>query len=317
MRRLVVVALGGNAIVKEHDFGEVTDQFANTRHALSGVVEIVSSGYDLVLTHGNGPQVGNILIRVEEARNKAYEVPLGVCVAQSQGEMGYMIGQSLQNHFQARGIHRKVMTVLTQVVVDKNDPSMLDPTKPIGPFYSEAQAVELRERGLKVVDDAGRGFRRVVPSPAPVRIVEGSLIRGLVSFGVVAIACGGGGVPVTEEPDGSYEGVDAVVDKDLASGVLASELGARQMVILTAVRKVSLHFGTPRQRPLDTLSVEAARRLLAEGHFPPGSMGPKIQAAVEFIDRGGDEVLITTPESLVEAWNRRDGTWLHREYIKV
>ncbi len=310
MRRIVVVALGGNAIIKEQEFGDVTRQFANTRHALAGVVEIVQAGWDLVLTHGNGPQVGNILIRVEEARNKAYEIPLGVCVAQSQGEMGYMIGQSLQNHFNQRKIFRRVVTVLTQVLVDRNDPSFSHPTKPIGPFYNETQASTLRERGIELVDDAGRGLRRVVPSPEPTRVVEASLIRGLVSFGVVVIACGGGGVPVTEAPDGSFEGVDGVVDKDLASGILATEVGARQLVILTAVRKVLRDFGTDKARPLDRLTVAEARQLMAEGHFPPGSMGPKMQAAVEFLERGGERVLITTPEALGEAWNQRGGTWV-------
>ena len=311
-KEIVLVALGGNAILKESEFGTVTQQFANTRHALEGVVEVVKHGARLVLTHGNGPQVGNLLIRVEAARDRAYDVPLGVCVAQSQGEMGYMIGQSLQNHLELQGLYREVVTVLTQVVVAKDDPSMLHPTKPIGPFYQEDQARKLQAQGLILVEDSGRGFRRVVPSPRPLSVVEGPVIRALVSLGIIVIAAGGGGMPVYVEPDGRYEGVDGVVDKDLASAILATEVGAQRMVILTGVDKVFLDFRKPTARAVDQLTASEARGHLRDGQFPPGSMGPKILAAVEFIERGGEAVIISSAESFAAAWNRDGGTWIVR-----
>jgi len=310
MRKIVLIALGGNAIIKESECGTITQQFANTRIALAGVVELIRGGYDLVLTHGNGPQVGNMLIRVEEARDKAYDVPLGVCVAQSQGEMGYMLGQSMQNLLKLKGINKDVVTILTQVEVDQNDPALQNPTKPIGPFYNEEQAQKLRDRGLIVVEDAGRGYRRVVPSPIPKAVVEADTIRGIVSLGVIVIACGGGGMPVYVEPDGRYEGIDGVVDKDLASGVLATEIAAEKLIILTGVSQVALNFRKPDQRFLSRVTLSEAKRYLAEGHFPAGSMGPKIKAAVEFLERGGKAALITSAEEMFAALNNQGGTWI-------
>lgn len=310
MGKIVLVALGGNALIKEKEHGTITEQFANTRNALEGVVEIIKSGCDVVITHGNGPQVGNILIRVEQSLDKAYDVPLGVCVAQSQGEIGYMIGQTLQNHLKKEGIHREVVTTLTQVIVDKDDPSLKAPTKPIGPFYDKVQAEKLKERGLDIVEDAGRGYRRVVPSPTPLGVVEASTIRGLASLGVIVIACGGGGMPVYINENGSYEGIDGVVDKDLASSTLAKEVLCEKLLILTGVDKVAINFNKPNQKYLDKITLSEAKKLLAEGHFPPGNMGPKIQAAINFIEEGGKAAIITSPEGMGKAWKEEEGTWI-------
>jgi carbamate kinase len=311
MREKIVVALGGNAIIKEGQVGTVYEQFANTRASLVGIVELIKRGHSLVITHGNGPQVGNILIRAEEAREKAYDLPLGVCVAQSQGEMGYMIQQSLQNALLLNHIDRPVITVITQVVVSKGEYIAEKPTKPIGPFYTKAQAEKLMEQGLEIIEDSGRGYRRVVHSPIPYRVVEQDVIKRLLDDGVIVIAVGGGGIPVYIESDGRYEGVDAVVDKDLASAILAEAIGADKIILVTGVEKVKLNFGTPQERDLDQLTVLQAMQYMAEGHFPPGSMGPKIQAAIQFLKFGGQEVIITRPEKLIEAYDGRTGTHIY------
>lgn len=307
----LVIAMGGNAIVKQNQFGTVYEQFANTRTSLVGIVELIRRNHRLIITHGNGPQVGNILIRVEEAIDKAYDVPLGVCVAQAQGEMGYMIQQSLQNALHLNHINKEVVTLVTQVIVDRNDPSIKNPTKPIGPFYSRQQAQKLIDRGLRIVEDAGRGYRRVVPSPVPYDIVEKALIKRLYNEGVLLIVLGGGGMPVYIEEDGRYEGVDAVVDKDLSAYLLAKEINATKLIILTGVEKVKTGFNTPAQRDLDRLTVAEARRYLQEGQFPPGSMGPKIEAAVKFLESGGQEAIITLPEKLIDAFEYRTGTHIY------
>jgi carbamate kinase len=311
MGEKIVVALGGNAIIKQGQAGTVYEQFANTRASLRGIVELVKRGHSLVLTHGNGPQVGNILIRAEEARGKAYDLPLGVCVAQSQGEMGYMIQQSLQNALLLNHIERPVITVISQVVVSKGEYTTEKPTKPVGPFYSKAQAEALMATGLQMIEDSGRGYRRVVPSPVPYRVVEQDVIRRLLDAGVIVIAVGGGGIPVYLESDGRYEGVDAVVDKDLASAVLAEAIGAGRIIIMTGVEKVKLNFGSPQETELNHLTVLEAMKYMADGHFPPGSMGPKIQAAIRFMKFGGQEVIITTPEKLIEAFDGETGTHIH------
>jgi carbamate kinase len=311
MREKIVVALGGNAIIKEGQVGTVYEQFANTRASLVGIVELIKRGHSLVITHGNGPQVGNILIRAEEARGKAYDLPLGVCVAQSQGEMGYMIQQSLQNALLLNHIDRPVITVITQVVVSKGEYIAEKPTKPIGPFYTKAQAEKLMEQGLEIIEDSGRGYRRVVHSPIPYRVVEQDVIKRLLDDGVIVIAVGGGGIPVYIESDGRYEGVDAVVDKDLASAILAEAIGADKIILVTGVEKVKLNFGTPQERDLDQLTVLQAMQYMAEGHFPPGSMGPKIQAAIQFLKFGGQEVIITRPEKLIEAYDGKTGTHIY------
>ena len=309
-----VVALGGNAITREFEEGNIYQQFANTRRSLVGVVEMIRQGYKLALTHGNGPQVGNALIRVEAARNLVPPVPLGVLVADLCGGMGYMIGQSLMNKLIRRGIGRDTVTIPAQVVVDKEDPSILNPTKFVGPFYRKEEVERLtKERGWVIKEDRGRGWRRVVPSPKPITIVERGIIRELFEKGVIVITVGGGGIPVYVEKDGTYEGVDGVIDKDLASAVLAREIDARELYILTAVEKVYLDFATPDQRPLDVLTLSQAKKYLAEGQFPPGSMGPKIQAAINFLEDGGEKVVITSVEKHLEAMQGKTGTQIVRD----
>ena len=307
--KTVVVALGGNAITREFEEGNIYQQFANTRKSLVGVVEMVEEGYNVILTHGNGPQVGNALIRVEEARHLVPPIPMGVLVADTEGGMGYMIEQSLQNMLHRKGIQKQIAAVLTQVVVDKNDPSVLNPTKFVGPFFHASQVKKIRqERGWLLRKDAGRGWRRVVPSPIPLEIAEKEIINLLVENGVLVIACGGGGIPVYVEDDGTYEGIDGVIDKDRAAAVLARDVGARELHILTAVDKVALHFGTDNQKNLDRLTLEEAKCYLKEGEFPPGSMGPKIEAAIQFLEEGGEEVLITSIEKMSMARRGKTGT---------
>jgi carbamate kinase len=305
----VVVAIGGNAITREFEEGNIYQQFANTRQSLVGVVEMISEGHCLVLTHGNGPQIGNSLIRVEASRHLVPPIPLGVLVADTEGGMGYMIEQSLQNMLLRRGIPGKAATILTQVVVDQNDPSILNPTKFVGPFYTKEEAKKIEKaRGWILKKDAGRGWRRVVPSPRPIEIVEKEFIQELIEKGVVVIACGGGGIPVYVEEDGTYEGVDGVIDKDLAAAVLARDIRASQLIILTSVDKVALHFGSDHQIDLDQLTTSEAKTYLSEGEFPPGSMGPKIEAAVQFLEEGGKEVLITSVERMTDGRHGATGT---------
>ncbi|MGE0432594.1 MAG: carbamate kinase [Planctomycetota bacterium] len=305
----IVIALGGNAIIKAKEFTSVYDQFARTRQAMDNLVEIFKRGYNFVLTHGNGPQVGNILIRVEASGDKAYPIPLGVAVAQTQGEMGYMIAQVLSNEFVREGIRRDIVCVLTQVLVDPNEDSVQNPTKFVGPVYEDQHQVDrLLERGVRLKMDQGRGMRRVVPSPTPLSIIERDSILRLLQSGVIVVACGGGGMPVYHESDGTLEGIDGVIDKDLASAVLAREITAHKLVIVTGVKKVASGWGTPQQVDHDILSLSQAKRLLDDGEFPPGNMGPKIQAAIEFLEHGGRKVLITDIEDIVPAFEGRAGT---------
>lgn len=307
----LVIALGGNALIKPGQAGTIPEQLANLDASLVDVVELIGEGHRVALTHGNGPQVGNIVIRAEEARGKAYDLPLDVCVAQSQGELGYLIQRALRNALSRSGIARPVVTVLTQVLVDRQDPRMRSPSKPIGPFYTAAQADELRRRGYALMEDAHRGYRRVVPSPVPLRVIEQEVIRQLFESGAIVIAAGGGGIPVALAEDGTLVGVEAVVDKDLTSSLLATALRADRLLDLTAVERVKLDFGTPRERDIERMTLDEARRYLAEGHFAPGSMGPKIEAAIAFLERGGREVIITRPEVALAAYRGRTGTHIY------
>jgi len=307
-QKKAVVALGGNAITREFEEGDIYQQFANTRRSLLGVIEMVKQGYDLVLTHGNGPQVGNYLIRVEASRHLVPPLPLGVMVADLEGGMGYMISQTLLNKLNLRQIKRDVVTLLTQIIVNKDDPSIQNPTKFVGPFYKKEDLPSLQARGWIVKEDPGRGYRRVVPSPKPLDVVEKKIIRRLFEEGVIVVAAGGGGIPVYVEKDGTLEGVDAVIDKDLASAVLAREIGATELYILTAVEKVAINYRKPDQIDLDMLTVSEAKKYLAEGQFPAGSMGPKIQAAVHFLEGGGDLVMITSVEKHTQAMRGETGT---------
>jgi carbamate kinase len=309
MKETIVIALGGNALIQKGEKGTVYEQFANTRTALDDIFSVIKQGHKLVISHGNGPQVGAIVIRTEMTRENTYYIPLGVAVAETQGEIGYMIEQSLQNKLHLKGVKREVVTILTQVLCDKKDPSIKKPTKPIGPFYSEKKIKGFKTNGVKFVKDAaGRGFRRVVPSPVPLKIIEGDTINDLVKKGRIVIACGGGGMPVYKERNGTLEGIDGVVDKDLASSVLASKIKADRLIILTEVEKVSLNFNTPEQKDLDKLTIKEARKHLKAGQFPAGSMGPKVTACVEFLERGGKRALITSIKTLPEALKGKTGT---------
>ncbi len=308
-KKTIVVALGGNAITREFEEGDIHEQFENTRRSLTNIIDLLKQGYNMVITHGNGPQVGNALIRVEESRHLVPPLPLGVIVADLEGGMGYMIEQCLQNKMHDMGVLRKVTTILTQVIVDKDDPSIKDPSKFVGPFFKKDQVEELEtKRGWTMKEDPGRGYRRVVASPLPLKIVEGEIIKSLVDQGVVVIAAGGGGIPVYVDHRGWLEGVDGVIDKDLASAVLAKDIQASKLIILTGVDQVALNYNKPEQEFLSQMTAEEARTYLDEGHFPKGSMGPKIEAAINFLSQGGEEVMITSIEKAAEAIEGRAGT---------
>lgn len=307
--KVAVVALGGNAITSRGEEDTIARQFANTRRSLEPIVKLIRDDYKLAITHGNGPQVGNALLRVELARGKAPILPLGICVADLQGGMGYMITQSLQNRLHREGIGRPVVTIVSQMIVDRNDPALSKPTKFIGQFYTQEQARRMEmESGWIVKEDSDRGWRRVVPSPRPLRLVEAETIKRLVWDGVIVITAGGGGIPVYIEKDGTYEGIDAVIDKDLGAAVMACDIGASVLLNMTDVEKVALNYGKKSQRDLDRLSVAEAKRYLREGHFPPGSMGPKIEAAIDFLEKGGKEVVISSIEEGYEAVTGDAGT---------
>ena len=305
---LVVIALGGNALIKKGQKGTVREQFANTREALTDVAGLIKQGCRVVITHGNGPQVGNIVIRTELALGEAYDVPLGVAVAESEGEIGYMLQQTLKNKLRAAGIEKGVVTVLTQVLVDREDPQLKHPTKPIGPFYSRQEIERVKERGIKTVEDAGRGYRRVVPSPIPLDIIEKDIVKNLVESGIIVIAAGGGGMPVYIDERGNLEGIDGVVDKDFATAVLAEKIGAKTMVILTSVEHVYLNFNSPGQKAINKMTLSEARHYLGEGHFAKGSMRPKIRASIQFLERGGKKVVITSIDKLLKAMDGKTGT---------
>ena len=308
MGRLAVVAIGGNSITRVGQRGTIPEQFDNSRETSRHIAEMVARGYDVVVTHGNGPQVGNILLRAELAATVLPPLPLDTCGADSQGGMGYMIQQVLGGVLKDRGIEKDVVTVLTQVMVDKDDPAFRKPTKPIGPFYTREVAESKRyELGWDVVEDANRGWRRVVPSPMPIRVIEAGPIKALLKAGAVVIAVGGGGIPVIED-GGHLKGVEAVIDKDHASRLLGNEIGAQLLLISTAVEQVSLNYGKPNEEKLSALSVADAKRHLAAGQFPSGSMGPKIQAGIDFLERGGEEVIITSPECIALALDGKTGT---------
>lgn len=306
---LVVIAIGGNSLIKDSQHLTVLDQYKAVGETASHIVPIVQEGYRVVVTHGNGPQVGFILLRSDLARNVLHQVPLVSCVADTQGAIGYQIAQTLQNEMHMQGMEKEVVAVVTQVLVDKDDPGFRNPDKPIGPFMTEKVAKEHAERdGWVVGEDAGRGWRRLVPAPAPLEIVELNSIRALLDQGSLVIAVGGGGIPVVRKTDGTFEGRDAVIDKDAASCVLATELGASVLITSTSVDKVALGFGTPRQVDIDHMTAAECRRYLEEGHFAPGSMKPKIEAALAFLEQGGDRVIITQPHHLEQALHGIYGT---------
>jgi carbamate kinase len=306
MQRVVVV-FGGNAFAGRDRHLTMDGQLRYAHAALAVLRPLLRDDVQLLISHGNGPQVGHILIRVEESLDKAYPVPLEVCVAESEGELGYVLEQALYNVAHAAGLSPSIVSLLTQVVVDADDSAFVRPSKPIGPFYDAAQAQRMRAGGLTVVEDAGRGFRRVVPSPQPREIIELDVIRRLLELRVIVIAAGGGGIPVVRR-DSRLHGVEAVIDKDLTAALAAHQLDAQELIILTCVPCAYRNFNTPAQTPIGRISAADAAALLADGHFAPGSMGPKIEAAVGFASRPGRRAIICDPPSLAEALHGAAGT---------
>ncbi|MDC7245452.1 MAG: carbamate kinase [Sphaerochaetaceae bacterium] len=300
--KLIVIAIGGNSLIEDSKHISVSSQYEAARKTASHIVKLVDAGHRVVIAHGNGPQVGFILLRAEYSKNILHTVPLDSCVADTQGAIGYQLQRALMNEFTRKGMTRQVATIVTQVEVDRNDPSFHNPTKPIGSFMSEQDALSHREKdGWDIVEDAGRGFRRVVPSPKPLSIVELGTVRTLVDNDVIVIAAGGGGIPVVKDDKGLFEGREAVIDKDLAAALMAKQLNADVFVISTAVEKVSLNYGKADQVDLDTVTVGECERYIAEGHFAPGSMLPKVQAMVDFVSETGNVGLITNPENIYES----------------
>ncbi|MEM0018135.1 MAG: carbamate kinase [Candidatus Korarchaeum sp.] len=306
MSNVVTIALGGNALLQYGQKGTFEEQLANARVTAKQIVEMIKRGYKVVITHGNGPQVGAILLQQEAGASQVPAMPLHACGAMSQGLIGYMIQQSLINELRRAGIDMPVATVVTQVLVDRRDQAFRNPTKFIGPWYGEEEAKEKDKLGWVMKYDVGKGWRRVVPSPDPIRQVEIEAIRRMVEAGIIVIASGGGGIPVVDEEE--LEGVDAVIDKDLAGERLASSLGSELFMILTDVEKVAINFKKENQTLLDTISLDEARRYYEEGHFPPGNMGPKVLAAIRFVERTGKIAIITSLDKAVEALDGKTGT---------
>ncbi len=305
----IVLALGGNALIRPGEPGTLAEQNRRIRQAMAQTADLITAGFATVITHGSGPMVGHLLLQMECARALVPPMPLFISDADTEGSLGYLIQQCLVNELHRRGRTQGVATVITQVVVAADDPAFLAPDKPIGPFYPAAEAQRLeRERGWRLAADAGRGWRRVVPSPHPLTIIEHEIIAYLLRGGFIVIAAGGGGVPVVRRPDGDLQGVEAVIDKDRVSAVLAQEIGANLLIFLTAVDYVYADYQRPQPRPLPRLTAAEARKYFEEGHFPAGSMGPKIEAAVDFLSQGGKRVLITQPENLAAALHGRTGT---------
>jgi len=305
----LVIAIGGNALIRQGERGTVDEQVAHADSCMAHIAEFIEPGQPLIITHGNGPFVGNTLIQMECAKDTIPPMPLFIADADSEGGIGFILQQSLYNQLAKLGKRVNVVSVVTQVVVDKKDPAFIMPEKPVGPFFSMEEARFMSvARGWAMSEDAGRGWRRVVPSPRPIRIIEADTIRRTAQGGDIVIAAGGGGVPVVEDENGLLRGIDAVIDKDLASSLLARQVGAKKLMILTSVDCVYLDYGKPAQRRISRIGVSEAKEHLAQGQFPPGSMGPKVQAAIEFIEHGGGEVIITSPEMIKEAISSKAGT---------
>jgi carbamate kinase len=304
-----VVAIGGNSLIKDKQHQSVLDQYIAAQETCRHIVAMIQEGWNVAISHGNGPQVGFILRRSELAAHEMHEVPLDVCGADSQGAIGYALQQNLCNEFRRLGVSREAATVICQTEVAADDPAFKNPTKPIGGFMDEEQAERRRKEGWDIVNDANRGYRRVVASPQPLRIVELPALRALIAAGVVVVTAGGGGIPVVADADGNLHGVAAVIDKDLASALLANNLGADLLIISTAVEKVALNFGTPEQTTVDHLTLAEAKAYLAEGvHFAAGSMGPKIQAVINYLSNGGTTAIVTNPENVARALHGETGT---------
>ncbi len=311
--KLALIAIGGNSIIKSGQRGTIEEQFENIEETCRSIVQLVIRGFRIIVTHGNGPQVGAQLLRSELAAHQVYTHTLDVCVADTQGSMGYMIQNSLQRALDDNNRNDEVGSVVTQVVVDENDPAFKNPTKPVGPFYTEDEAKEKTDKlGWSMVEDAARGYRRVVPSPKPLEIVEDRLIKAAVDDDIIVIAVGGGGVPVVRRKDRLY-GIEAVIDKDRASSILAQSLKADLFIISTDAEKVYLNFKKPDQKELDRVTIEEAKRYMEAGHFPPGNMGPKVEAVINYLEAGGKQAIITSPEFLGTAVDGKTGTHFVKE----
>ena len=311
MNRLAVVAIGGNSLIKGDAHMSVPDQFNAVRETAVHIADMIEQGWNVVITHGNGPQIGFILLRSEYSRSVLHPMPLDACGADTQGAIGYMIQQSLHNEFSRRGIRRKCVTIVTQVLVDNDDPALRNPSKPVGSFYTEEDArVKMEQEGWAMVEDAGRGWRRIVPSPLPKEIIELDAIDTFIRSGFIVVAVGGGGIPVVRDGAGLLSGIEGVIDKDRASSLLATRLHADLLLISTAVEKVSLNYRTSEQLNLDTITLSEAKRYFREGHFAQGSMGPKMLASINYLENGGKAALITMPETITRALAGQTGTWI-------
>jgi carbamate kinase len=309
-KKLAVVALGGNALIVDKNRKTIPDQFDAVKKTVGHIADMIHDGWQVIITHGNGPQVGFILRRSEISMQELHPVPLDYCGADTQGAIGYMLQKALVNEFYKRKVDLHAVTVVTQVEVDAGDPAFENPSKPIGSFLDEETAKERMASGQTFVEDAGRGWRRVVPSPKPMKIVEIDAIRNLVEDGLIVVAVGGGGIPVVKRPSGFIRGIEAVIDKDFASGLLANLVNADLLLISTAVEKVAINFNKPDQRWLDEMTVVEAEKYIEEGQFAPGSMLPKVQAIVKFLKEGGKKALITDPPNIQRALNGETGTWI-------
>ncbi|MEE8377397.1 MAG: carbamate kinase [Candidatus Aminicenantaceae bacterium] len=308
-RKIALIAFGGNALLPKPKQGLQGEQIKLAEKAARLMIHVVQRGYDLIIVHGNGPQVGNLLIQMEESINKVPPFSLDICNAMTEGSIGFMLEKAVINELRKKSVDKEVATLITQVIVDKEDPAFMAPSKPVGPFYSKYRAKMLmREKKWIMKEDAGRGFRKVVPSPRPIDIVPKHVMSELVGSGKIVIAGGGGGIPVIINGKGLFQGVEAVIDKDYTSGLIARETRTDLFIILTTVPQVYLNFGTPKEKPILEMTVDEAKEQLAMGQFPRGSMGPKIEAAVDYIERGGKEVLITSVSHLKAAMINRSGT---------
>jgi len=308
-RKVALIAFGGNALLPKPKHGLQSEQIKLAEKAARLMIHVVQKGYDLIIVHGNGPQVGNLLIQMEESINKVPPFSLDICNAMTEGSIGFMLEKAIINELRKKSVDKEVATLITQVIVDKEDPAFDAPSKPVGPFYSEYRArMLMREKKWIMMEDSGRGFRKVVPSPRPIDVVSKHVMRDLVRSGKIVIAAGGGGIPVIINGRGLFQGVEAVIDKDYTSGLIARETLTDLFIILTNVPQVYLNFGTPREKPILEMTVDEAKEQLAKEQFPPGSMGPKIEAAIDYIEGGGKEVLITSASHLKAAMINRSGT---------
>jgi len=310
---ITIISIGGNTLIRKGEKGTIEEQFEHTEKCMAYIAKMASQGKRIVITHGNGPIVGNIVIRNEAAKDIIPPMPLYICNADSEGGIGFMLQQALYNQLEKLNAHRDVATIVTQVVVDKNDPAFSKPAKPIGPFYTKEEAERIKQqKGWTIHEDSNRGYRRVVPSPKPLKVIEADIIKRLAMDGVIVIAAGGGGVPVVEVNEGKLQGIDAVIDKDLTTAVLANAIGAETFIDLTQTDSVYINYGKQNQKPLNRPALSEVKKYLTRGEFPPGSMGPKIEAAIEFLETGGKEVIITTPELVEAAMKGKAGTRITR-----